>query len=136
MKHRITGQSPARAIDPRTQRERRAVVVRSLVGVDVASAADGPAYTLSPEPMTTTPILDTQGRPRSVWSALLRLPREAYAALVCAVYPDCTQRGAAEVLVDSLLFEATQTRAFEVLPAGGWRVWIDAKHRASVEVAP
>lgn len=136
MKHLRSAARAERSSTPQDTRGKRAIVVRSLVGVSVRSAADGPAYTLSPEPMTTTPILDACGRPRSVWSALLRMTRERYAALVCAVYPESTRRGAAEVLVDSLLFEATQTRAYEPLPAGGWRVWIDAKHRASVEVAP
>ena len=112
------------------------VCVRSLVGVSARSAADGPAYTLSPEPMTSSPILDAQGRPRSVWSALLRLSRASYAAAVQAVFPDCPTSQANAVLVDTLLFEATKTRAFEALPAGGWRVFLDPKRRGHVEVWP
>lgn len=140
---RRTARGTTHAIDASESPERithasaaRGVCVRSLVGVPMGSAADGPAYTLSPEPMTSDPIVDAQGRPRSVWSALLGLSGESYASAVRAVWPDASDGDAAYVLADSLLFEATQTRAFEALPSGGWRVFLDRARRAWVEVAP
>lgn len=115
----------------------RGVCVRSLVGVSARSAADGPAYTLSPEPMTSTPIVDAQGRPRSVWSAILRMSGSSYAEAVRALWPHVGKHDPDLVLADSLLFEAVRTRAFEALPSGaGWRVWIDKGRKASVEVVP
>lgn len=97
--------------------------------------ASGPAYTLSPEPMTDSPTLDAQGRPRSVWSALLTLDACAYRALVCSAF-GCTRAEARGVLVDTLLFEAVQARRHEAGPNGCWLVWLDAQGRAKVQVYP
>lgn len=115
----------------------RPVRVPSLVGTSGRivrpEQASGPAYTLSPEPMTDSPILDGQGRPRSVWSALLTLDARTYGELVCLAF-GCTRSEARGVLVDSLLFEATQARRFEAGPDGCWLVWIDTQGRAKVQV--
>lgn len=88
--------------------------------------------------MTTRPMVDSQGRPRSVWSALLTLDRVSYAALVSLAFDAAflTQKEAAQVVADSLLWEATQTAQHEPLPTGGWLVWIDRQGRAKVQVFP
>lgn len=130
--------------------ERAPLVVPSLVGTRLArarvaasqggravqlAALPGPAYTLSPEPMTDRPILDTRRRPRSVWSALLTLDPRSYRALVLVAY-GYQGKDALQVLADSLLFDAVETARFEVGPAGGWLVWIDRAGKAKVEVHP
>jgi len=114
------------------------ILTKSLsAGVKVrALPPAGPAYTLSPEPMTDDPILDAQGRPRSVWSALLTLDARAYRELVSVAY-GYRGRDADQVIADGMLYEAVQTRKHEPLPSGeGWAVWIDSKGAARVQVYP
>jgi hypothetical protein len=115
------------------------VAVRGLVGTSGRfvhpERASGPAYTLSPEPMTDSPILDAQKRPRSVWSALLTLDPKMYRELVCLAF-GCTRAESRGVLVDSLLHEAVRARRHEAGPDGCWLVWIDRQGRAKVQVYP
>lgn len=109
------------------------MVVRGLVGASLTQ--DAPAYTLSPEPMTERPILDAQGRPRSVWSALGTLTLREHCDLVQLIWTDCTRREAAYVLADALLWEATQVARWEPRASGdGWLVWVQREGRARVEV--
>jgi hypothetical protein len=97
--------------------------------------AAGPVFTLNREPATDSPALDSFGRPRSVWSALLSLKPHEFARLASLAL-DCTRPAAGAVLADVLLHDAVTTDAWARTPAGGWRVWIDEKRRAWVEVWP
>lgn len=97
--------------------------------------SQGPAYTLSPEPMTDDPQLDAQGRPRSVWSALLTLDRSSYRQLVRCAFPEGDKGEESLVLADAILHEAVTTRRWEQ-GQGHWQVWIDAQGRAKVQVWP
>jgi hypothetical protein len=113
----------------------RSIVVRGMVGVS-SRGSEGPAYVLSPEPMTERPQLDRQGRPRSVWSALLTIGMQEHTRAVRAAYPDTTESEARQFMTDALLDAAIETARYTRQPSGAWQVWIDAKGSVRVEVWP
>ena len=122
---------------PVTLRPLVGVRTRTWAGVREGRSAQGPAYTLPGEPMTERPILDAEGRPRSVWSALLTLDRSAYVQLVQLAFPSCTSAADARlVLVDTLLSEATHLGRWELQGSSHWLVWLTREGSARVQVWP
>lgn len=119
--------------EPREGSECAPVVLRGLQGVS-RREAEGPTYTLAGEPMTERPTMNRQGKPRSVWSALLTMDRDAHARAVQAVHPGTSRKEAELFLLDSLLDAATETARFETRDDGAHEVWIDALGRVRVLV--
>lgn len=119
--------------------ERAPVTLRSVVGTRNRLSAElipeGPTYTRTPEPMTDDPILDAQGRPRSVWSALLTLDRTTYRQLVRLAFPDVSAQDADLVVADAFLHASVQVKRWQKAE-GHWQVWLDAQGRARVQVWP
>lgn len=133
------------AQEERASEKKGPVTLRGLVGVHtrkgalppqyVRASVSGPAYTLAPEPMTEAPILDSKGRPRSVWSALLTLDRRAYVRLVQLAYPGTSAGDAAMTLADTLLSDAVGLGRWEQGEGCHW-VWMTAQGSARVQVWP
>lgn len=85
-------------------------------------------------------VRDKQGRPRSVWSAIRMMSHTEWNRLALDGFGLSRERDRAQLVVDCVLWETTETNRVEVVRQSGqvvrWIVWIDPKGSFKVVVYP
>jgi hypothetical protein len=84
---------------------------------------------------------DAKGRPRSVWTSILRMPAAERERMALEWMGLTRQRDRAQVMGECVLYDATKTNKVSVWrDAQGeivrWSVWIDPKGQHRLEVWP